>query len=105
MSATMGAASRRSRWLPGDKTSCSIGDSLKREQRFDLVVANVLGAALLDLAPALVRALDNGGTLLLSGIRESERAEITRVFVRMGLRHRLDFDRDGWCAVELATSW
>jgi len=83
----------------------TLSEEIPGEQRFDLVVANVLGAALLDLAPALVRALDNGGTLLLSGIRESERAEITRVFVRMGLRHRLDFDRDGWCAVELATSW
>jgi len=63
----LGAASRRSRWLPGDKTSCSIGDSLKREQRFDLesiadvafaydsaTALNVLAGAVLDVGSGRV---------------------------------------------------
>jgi ribosomal protein L11 methyltransferase len=53
--------------------------------RFDLVVANILEGPLHELAPALVRALRPGGTLLLSGFTRLQVPALEVTYVRAGL--------------------
>jgi len=60
----------------------------------DLVVANILAGALIDLAPLLGSLLRLEGTLLLSGILEPQADEVCRAY-----NGRLRFSRetsDGW---------
>ena len=47
-------------------------DSLPREPRFDLVVANILKGPLVELAPTLAAHSKPGGRLGLSGILEGQ---------------------------------
>jgi ribosomal protein L11 methyltransferase len=56
------------------KTLAPVGD------HFPLVIANILRPVLIEFAPELVRRLAPRGTLILSGLIESDVAEIDRVF-------------------------
>jgi ribosomal protein L11 methyltransferase len=47
---------------------------------FDLVLANILANTLCDLAPGLSRAVAPGGRLLLSGILETQAAEVEAAY-------------------------
>jgi len=70
-----------------------------------LVVANVLAAPLIEMAPTLARSVGRGGRLILSGIRSSLAAEIARAYVRLGMRQVDTRGRDDWTAVTLHASW
>jgi len=63
----------------------------------DVVLANILAAPLIDLAPVLLGALSANGTLVLSGILEPQADEVTEAYRH---RHRhLRLERrsdDGW---------
>ncbi len=52
---------------------------------FDLVVANILAATLVELAPALAAQLAPAGLLLLSGILDGQEAQVRRAFRARGL--------------------
>lgn len=70
-----------------------------------LVVANVLAAPLIEMAPSLVRRLGHHGRLVLSGIPRSVEQDVHEAYRRLGL-HRLDAtSRDGWVALVLQASW
>lgn len=75
------------------------------DAKFDLVVANIIAHTLLDLAPEVVRRLDSGGTVLLSGIRTGEAEEIARAYKNFGLHRGADDERDGWVRLELSAAW
>lgn len=51
-----------------------------QEQHYDLVLANILSGPLLQLAPALCRCLRVGGQLVLSGLLESQAAEVRAAY-------------------------
>ena len=70
-----------------------------------LVVANVLAAPLIDMAPILVRRVGNGGCLILSGIPSSLESEVRRTYERLGMRHVRSEVRAGWTVVVFQTSW
>ena len=61
-------------------------------ERFALVLANLVAAVLVDLAPRLAAHLAPGGILLASGIIEPRAGEVVRAMAAAGLRvaHRLD---------------
>ena len=70
-----------------------------------LVLANVLAAPLIDLAPTVVKRVSGGGRLVLSGIQESMTQEVERAYTRLGMRtFRIDA-RGGWTALVLQPSW
>jgi len=54
-----------------DTISAVLPDQLG-EERFDVVIANILAQPLIDLAPQLVAALKRGGDLVLSGILKEQ---------------------------------
>jgi ribosomal protein L11 methyltransferase len=70
-----------------------------------LVVANVLAAPLMEMAPALVRRVGTGGQLVLSGIPASLEQDVTRTYRRLGMQGARVLSRAGWTALVLRTSW
>lgn len=70
-----------------------------------LVLANVLAAPLIDMAPALVRRMGRRGRLVLSGIPAAVEPDVDRAYRRLGLRRVDAKTRDGWVALVLEASW
>ena len=70
-----------------------------------LVVANVLAAPLIEMAPALVRRVGRHGRIILSGMPWSLESEVERTYRRLGMRHVRSETRAGWMAVILEASW
>lgn len=65
------------------------GPSLaSRRGAYDLVVANLFANLLVELAPALAARLAPGGTLIVSGLLESQETDVRRALRAAGLRHR-----------------
>jgi len=65
----------------------------------------VLAAPLIELAPALVRRVQHGGRLVLSGIPHSMTREVEQVYRRLGMRQLGRTVRAGWAAMVLGPSW
>jgi ribosomal protein L11 methyltransferase len=70
-----------------------------------LVVANVLAAPLIEMAPTLVRRVGSGGRLILSGIPRSLEPEVRRIYQHLGMRHVRSEGRAGWTVVVVQASW
>jgi ribosomal protein L11 methyltransferase len=73
--------------------------------QWPLVVANVLAAPLIDMAPVLVRRLGKRGRLILSGISSSLAFEVRQAYQHLGIRHIGSKARAGWTALMLEASW
>ncbi len=73
--------------------------------QWPLVLANVVAAPLMEMAPTLVQRVAHGGYLVLSGIPDTVAPEVERVYQRLGMqRHRVE-TRLGWSLVGLRPSW
>jgi ribosomal protein L11 methyltransferase len=70
-----------------------------------LVVANLLAAPLVELAPVLVRRVGHRGRLVLSGISASLEPDVDRAYRRLGMHHVRAQSRAGWSALVLQASW
>lgn len=53
---------------------------------YDLVIANILAQPLIDMAPQIAASVAPRGTLVLSGLLDTQAAAVTRAYVRMGMR-------------------
>ena len=73
--------------------------TLKSEQPYDLVLANLDRRTLLQLADTLAGC--TGNRLLISGLLMDQRAEIVEAFARVGLYPGRQRAQDGWLAMEL----
>jgi ribosomal protein L11 methyltransferase len=67
--------------------------------QYDLVVSNILAQPLIMLAPLLAARTVRGGRLALSGILESQAAEVVRAYGPF-LGARVSAAEDGWALVE-----
>ena len=70
-----------------------------------LVVANILAAPLIEMAPALVRRVGHQGQLVLSGIPHSVEADVTRAYVHVGMRRVTVTSRGDWVCLVFRASW
>jgi ribosomal protein L11 methyltransferase len=70
-----------------------------------LVLANVLAAPLIEMAPALVRLVGHDGQLVLSGIASGVAEDVDRAYRHLGLVRLRLMSRDGWVALVLRASW
>jgi ribosomal protein L11 methyltransferase len=70
-----------------------------------LVLANVLAAPLIEMAPALVRRVGRHGRLVLSGIHAGVAHDVENAYVRLGMVRAGSRTRAGWTALELQASW
>jgi ribosomal protein L11 methyltransferase len=66
---------------------------------FDVVVANILAPALVELAPELLRLTAPSGVLIVSGILESSHGHVLEALAPMQVIDQLT--REGWTAVVL----
>jgi len=64
-----------------------------------LVVANMLAAPLMELAPVLVRRVGSRGRLILSGIPWSLELEVRQTYEWLGMRHVRSEKSGGWTVV------
>jgi ribosomal protein L11 methyltransferase len=70
-----------------------------------LVLANVLAAPLITMAPTLIRRVGHHGHLVLSGIPASVEPDVERAYSRLGMRLVRVRSRSGWVAIELQATW
>ena len=70
-----------------------------------LVLANVLAAPLIEMAPTLVRRVGHHGQLLLSGIPTSVEQNVEEAYRRLGMQRVRATSRGGWVALVMQASW
>jgi ribosomal protein L11 methyltransferase len=70
-----------------------------------LVVANVLAAPLIEMAPVLVQRVGSHGRLILSGIPWSLESEVGQTYQRLGMRNIRSQRRAGWTVLVAEPSW
>lgn len=70
--------------------------------RFALVLANLTGPTLLDLADEIAARVDAGAVLILSGLLETEAAEVAARFVALGLSLTQHETEEEWAALALS---
>ena len=89
----------------GVEMTIRIGDASlldKREDKFDLVIANINRNILLNDMAAYAAVLNPGGTLLLSGFYESDIPALQQHAATLGLQLQQTKSRQSWAALRLA---
>ena len=72
-----------------------------RRRPFDLIIANILARPLMQLAPNVRRCLKKGGSVILSGILDSQRKRVLEAYMAQGFHHRSTLHRNGWSTLHL----
>jgi ribosomal protein L11 methyltransferase len=75
--------------------------SMRFAAPFDLIVANILARPLMQLAPEMRKHLAFGGSLILSGILETQREKVLAAYRVQGLFHQKTLRREGWVTLHL----
>jgi ribosomal protein L11 methyltransferase len=70
-----------------------------------LVLANVLAAPLIEMAPLIVRRVGHSGLLILSGIPSSVESEVRKAYEHLGMRQVGSRERGGWVMLMARASW
>lgn len=70
-----------------------------------LVLANVLAAPLIEMAPTLVRRIGHHGQLVLSGIPGGVEQDVDDAYRRLGMQRLRAVSRTGWVALVMQASW
>jgi ribosomal protein L11 methyltransferase len=70
-----------------------------------LVLANILAAPLIEMAPLVVRRVAHDGRLVLSGIPSSVAADVEHTYHRGGMRRLSADTRAGWTTLTFAPLW
>jgi ribosomal protein L11 methyltransferase len=78
-----------------------LSHALLRRARFDLVLANILAAPLMRLAPRLAPRVLPGGCAVVSGLLEEEAQKVTAAYVAAGFVRIGSLTREGWTTLLL----
>jgi len=70
-------------------------------QTFDLIAANILANPLIEMAPAMVAHLNPGGRIILSGLLESQAADVLKPYRYLGMKCLENFGIAGWSTLSL----
>ena len=89
----------------GDRLEVVTGGPDAIDGAWPLVVANILAAPLIEMAPVLVRRVGRQGRLVLSGIPRAVEPDVVRAYRRLGMHHNRSDERGGWIAALLQSSW
>ncbi len=73
-------------------------DTLK-QNRYDLVLVNIVADVIIGLAPVLPQLLDNRSTLICSGILDTRLQDVTDALKRAGLRIIHTYEKEDWRCV------
>lgn len=77
------------------------GEDALEPGRFDLILANILAAPLMEMAAAIAKALTPGGQLILSGILRKQAEVVAGAFLQAGLQWRACAREKEWVALHL----
>ena len=88
-----------------DRLELLLGGPEVVEGNWPVVVANVLAAPLMEMAPVLVQRLGSKGWLILSGIHSSLEAEVRRAYKRCGIQSMDSLTRSGWTMLTAQAPW
>lgn len=70
--------------------------TLRRRAPYDLIIANILAGPLIEMAAPISAGLDEGGTLILAGLLDSQAQRVATAYRRQGLRLAGRIDRGEW---------
>lgn len=70
--------------------------AIQRRAPYDLIIANILAGPLIEMAPAIAATLEEGGTLILAGLLDSQASRVATAYRRQGLRLAGRIDRGEW---------
>lgn len=79
--------------------SLDVVETLAGDERFDLVLANILAEPLIDLAPGLVARVAPGGSLVLSGLLRIQAKAVTKAYTDLGLAEPRAIEGGEWAAL------
>jgi ribosomal protein L11 methyltransferase len=85
----------------GDRLVLSGRDPADLGERFAVVVANILAAPLVKLAPQITRAVIPGGELVLSGVLGTQAEDVARAYEERGFARRQIASRGEWARIDL----
>lgn len=88
-----------------DRLRLSLGGPDVVDGLWPLVVANVLAAPLIEMAPVLVRRVRSRGRLILSGIAPSLESEVWQAYHRLGMRHIRTESYANWITIVAEATW
>lgn len=71
-------------------------DVIRRRAPFDLIVANILAQPLIELAPALAKALADDGRVVLSGLLSTQAADVIEAYRSQGMTLDKQFKIGDW---------
>jgi ribosomal protein L11 methyltransferase len=71
-------------------------ERLQARAPYDLIIANILAAPLIDLAPSVAAALEAGGRLILAGLLDSQAEKVAAAYRRQGLMGSFSIVRGDW---------
>jgi ribosomal protein L11 methyltransferase len=69
---------------------------LRARTPYDLIIANILAAPLIELAPSVAEALAPGGRLILAGLLEGQAGRVAVAYRRQGLMLSWRVERGEW---------
>ncbi len=91
----------------GDRVSCIEAAGLNHPDlggSFDLILANILKGPLIELAPVLANATTPEGSVILSGILNSQAEEVIRVYCEAGFNLEDRIEIVDWTTLRLRRS-
>jgi ribosomal protein L11 methyltransferase len=88
-----------------DRFELLLGGPERVTGNWPVVVANVLAAPLIEMAPVLVQLLGRDGRLILSGIQTSLEAEVRQAYRHLGVRGIDSKARGGWTVLTAGAPW
>lgn len=68
---------------------------------YDLVIANILAGPLIELAPSLCDLVEDGGTLVLAGLLDTQAGRVLAAYRAQGMRLADRIDRGQWPILRL----
>ncbi len=74
---------------------------LRGHRRFDLIFANILAEPLIAIAPRLSRLVAPGGSVILSGLLNSESRAVRTAYLASGLTAQTMMSLNGWAVLVL----
>lgn len=78
--------------------------ALDPEQKYNLILGNILSSTLKQLAPEIIRHLDSSGVLILSGILTDQASSVEKRYQEMGLGRPARLTMQDWSALVWAGS-
>jgi ribosomal protein L11 methyltransferase len=92
--------------IPADAITLIAADgvddpTLRARGPFDLIVANILAAPLIELAPDLIATLRQNGTIVLAGLLATQAADVLAAYVSQGMMPSSRIDSGDWSILTL----